>query len=136
LEITCIAYCLPKYGRRQGQYRGLAVVAGLLLAAMQRAREAAHRAQCLNTLKEIGLALLEAILYELYLRSEEPNLGRGPVVVQFLFPAKNRRQLAKLRGWQRLTIEVKAKDYQVTSAGVCFSDCKRGNHMGPVEEPK
>jgi hypothetical protein len=75
-------------------------------------------------------------LYELYLRSEEPNLGCGPVVVQFLFPAKNRTQLAKLRGWQRLTIEVKAKDYQVTSAGICFSDCKRVDHMGPVEEPK
>lgn len=35
----------------------LAVIAGLLLAAVQRARETANRAQCLGNVKQIGLAL-------------------------------------------------------------------------------
>jgi type II secretory pathway pseudopilin PulG len=35
----------------------VAMVAGLLLTALQRAREAAHRAQCLSNMKQIGLAL-------------------------------------------------------------------------------
>ena len=61
-------------------------------------------------------------VYDLYMGSEEPDLGRGPVV-QFRFVVDDRKQLAKLRAWQRLTIEVKAKDYQVGSAGVCFSEC-------------
>jgi prepilin-type processing-associated H-X9-DG protein len=35
----------------------VAMVAGLLLAALQRAREAANRVQCLSNMKQIGLAL-------------------------------------------------------------------------------
>jgi prepilin-type N-terminal cleavage/methylation domain-containing protein len=119
----------------------ISVLVGLLLPAVQQAREAAHRIQCANNLKQIGLALH---LYHDQHRQLPPSRRReaeSPSWAWIILPNLEQDNLFKLwpEGWPypglapgaEITPEALAASADVFSHAVPVYFCPSRRSPGP-----
>jgi prepilin-type N-terminal cleavage/methylation domain-containing protein len=123
----------------------IAVLVGLLMPAVQSAREAANRTHCANNLKQIGLAMH---LYENVhgrLPPSRRSMGEGPSWAWLILPQLEQDNLYKLwpDGWSYpgvvpglpITVEEKTIAGDVLSRPVPVYFCPSFRPPGSVSNP-
>jgi prepilin-type processing-associated H-X9-DG protein/prepilin-type N-terminal cleavage/methylation domain-containing protein len=101
----------------------IAVLIALLLPAVQAAREAARRSQCINNLKQIGLALHN------YHSSGDAFPG--------IYGARNVSNIAEIRGswgaWSAQSLFLPYMEQQAVANSCNYSLCNRDNAAGQLQ---
>ena len=111
----------------------ISVLVGLLLPAVQKAREAASRIQCANNLKQIGLAL--HLHHDTYQRLPPSRLpGESPTWAWLILPNLEQENLYRLWDYANHPI-FKANEEALRSTVPIYFCPSRRSHVGAVTRP-